>query len=92
MLAELNRLRTDLDKDPTDPEWFALHHAFCFVSYKIGEFEARLDETVKPDEHPEDSGMSDAPAPKKRKWKDTLHLPKTDFAMRFGLRPTSRTR
>ena len=26
--------------------------------------------------------MSDAPAPKKRKWKDTLHLPKTDFAMR----------
>ena len=29
--------------------------------------------------------MSDAPAPKKRKWKDTLHLPKTDFAMRAGL-------
>ena len=29
--------------------------------------------------------MSDAPAPKKRKWKDTLHLPKTDFAMRANL-------
>ncbi len=29
--------------------------------------------------------MSDAPAPKKRKWKDTLHLPKTEFAMRAGL-------
>ena len=41
-------------KDPTDPEWFALHHAFCFVSYKIGEFQAYLDETVKPGEHPED--------------------------------------
>jgi hypothetical protein len=54
VLAELNRLRTDLDKDPTDPEWFALHHAFCFVSYKIGEFQAYLDETVKPGEHPED--------------------------------------
>ena len=53
VLAELNRLRTDLDKDPTDPEWFALHHAFCFVSYKIGEFQAYLDETVKPGEHPE---------------------------------------
>ena len=39
--------------------------------------------------------MSDAPAPKKRKWKDTLHLPKTDFAMRAGLatnEPTSVTR
>ncbi len=54
VLAELNRLRTDLDKDPTDPEWFALHHAFCFVSYKIGDFQAYLDETVKPGEHPED--------------------------------------
>ena len=54
VLAELNRLRTDLDKDPTDPEWFALHHTFCFVSYKVGEFQAYLDETVKPGEHPED--------------------------------------
>ena len=39
--------------------------------------------------------MSDAPAPKKRKWKDTLHLPKTDFAMRAGLatnEPNSVTR
>ena len=54
VLAELNRLRTDLDKDPTDPEWFALHHVFCFVSYKIGDFQAYLDETVKPGEHPED--------------------------------------
>jgi hypothetical protein len=36
VLAELNRLRADLSKDPTDIEWFTLHHVFCFVSYKHG--------------------------------------------------------
>jgi len=44
MLAELNRLRKDLDEDGTDIEWLALHHAFCFLSYKMGEFQAYLDE------------------------------------------------
>ena len=44
MLAELNRLRKDIDEDPTDIEWLALHHAFCFVSYKMGDFQAYLDE------------------------------------------------
>ncbi len=54
VLAELNRLRTDLEKDPQDMEWFALHHAFCFISYKMGEFQKYLNETVKQGEHPED--------------------------------------
>ncbi len=44
MLAELNRLRKDLDEDRTDIEWLALHHAFCFISYKMGEFQKYLDE------------------------------------------------
>ncbi len=52
VLAELNRQRSDLDKDLTDPEYFALHHAFCFISYKMGEFQKYLDEVVKPGEHP----------------------------------------
>ena len=39
LLAELNRLRGDIDKDPSDLEWLTLHHVFCFVSYKIGEFQ-----------------------------------------------------
>jgi hypothetical protein len=52
VLAELNRLRTDLSKDPTDLEWFTLHHVFCFVSYKMGDFQKYLNETVKPGEHP----------------------------------------
>ena len=43
-LAELNRLRKDLDEDPTDMEWLALHHAFCFISYKTSDFQRYLDE------------------------------------------------
>lgn len=54
VLAELNRLRTDLEKDPQDMEWFALHHAFCFISYKMGEFQKYLNETVKEGEFPAD--------------------------------------
>ena len=54
LLAELNRLRADLDKDPTDLEWFTLHHVFCFVSYQINGFQEYLDDVVKPeDEQPE---------------------------------------
>lgn len=52
VLAELNRLRNDLERDPHDLEWFALHHAFCFISYKMGDFQRYLDETVKPGDEP----------------------------------------
>lgn len=44
MLAELNRLRKDLDEDPGDIEWLTLHHAFCFISYKMGDFQKYLDQ------------------------------------------------
>jgi hypothetical protein len=44
LLAELNRLRQDLEKDPSDLEWVTLHHVFCFVSYKIGDFQKYVDE------------------------------------------------
>ncbi len=54
VLAELNRLRADLAKDPMDIEWFALHHAFCFVSYRMAEFQKYLNDTVKPGECPQD--------------------------------------
>jgi len=53
VLAELNRLRNDLERDPQDLEWFTLHHAFCFISYKMGDFQRYLDETVKPSDEPE---------------------------------------
>jgi hypothetical protein len=42
MLAELNRLRKDLDEDPSDLEWLTLHHVFCFVSFKLNDFQEYL--------------------------------------------------
>lgn len=44
LLAELNRLRKDLDEDRSDIEWLTLHHVFCFVSYKMGDFQKYVDE------------------------------------------------
>ncbi|MBX3410365.1 MAG: hypothetical protein KF859_10815 [Phycisphaeraceae bacterium] len=44
LLAELNRLRKDLDEDPTDVEWLALHHAFCFISYKMSDFQRYVEQ------------------------------------------------
>lgn len=42
ILAELNRLRKDIGEDKSDIEWLAVHHAFCFISYKMGDFQAYL--------------------------------------------------
>ena len=47
LLAELNRLRKDLDEDPADLEWVTLHHVFCFVSYKMGDFQSYLEGEAK---------------------------------------------
>ena len=47
LLAEMNRLRKDLDEDPSDIEWVTLHHAFCFISYKTGDFQKYLDEQAE---------------------------------------------
>ena len=47
ILAELNRVRKDLGEDKGDIEWLAIHHAFCFLSYKMGEFQKYLDEEAK---------------------------------------------
>lgn len=44
LLAELDRLRKDLPKDPEDLEWLALHHAFCFISYQMTQFRKYVDE------------------------------------------------
>lgn len=47
LLAELNRLRKDLDENKGDLEWVTLHHVFCFVSYKMGEFQKYVDEQAR---------------------------------------------
>lgn len=47
LLAELNRLRKDIDEDPSDLEWATLHHVFCFVSYQMGAFQRYVDEQAE---------------------------------------------
>lgn len=47
LLAEMNRLRKDLDEDPSDLEWATLYHVFCFISYKMGDFQKYLDEQAQ---------------------------------------------
>lgn len=47
LLAEMNRIRKDLGEDQTDLEWLAIHHAFCFISYKMGEFQKYVEEQAK---------------------------------------------
>lgn len=47
MLAELNRLRKEIGEDTSDIEWLTIHHAFVFISYKMGDFQKYLDEEAK---------------------------------------------
>jgi len=56
LLAEFNRLRKDLEEDKSDLEWLTLHHAFCFISYKMGEFQAYLDDQAARGEFDEFKG------------------------------------
>ncbi len=50
ILAKLNELRHEAEADPDDPEYLALHHAFCFISYKINEFQQYLNEVTRQQE------------------------------------------
>ena len=47
LLAKLNELRHEAEDDKTDIEYLALHHAFCFISYKMAEFQTYLNEVAK---------------------------------------------
>ena len=49
ILAKLNELRHEAEGDETDLDWLSLHHAFCFLSYKMGEFQKYLDEALPDD-------------------------------------------
>ena len=50
LLARLYALRKDYADDPEDETYQALHHAFLFISYKMGEFKAYLEEERKKQE------------------------------------------
>lgn len=49
ILAKLNELRHEAEDDKTDLEYLTLHHAFCFLSYKMSEFQTYLNEVEKSD-------------------------------------------
>jgi hypothetical protein len=43
LLARLYALRKDYADDPEDETYQALHHAFLFISYRMGEFKAYIE-------------------------------------------------
>jgi hypothetical protein len=47
ILAKLFELRKDYNDDEEDPTYQALHHACLFISYKIGDFKAYLQEAER---------------------------------------------
>ena len=48
LLARLNDLRKDYADDPEDETYQAIHHAFMFVSYNMGDFKKYVEaETAK---------------------------------------------
>jgi hypothetical protein len=44
LLARLYALRKDYADDPEDETYLALHHAFMFISYQMGEFKQYIAE------------------------------------------------
>jgi len=44
LLAKLNELRHEAEDDKESLEYLALHHAFCFLSYHMAEFQKYLNE------------------------------------------------
>lgn len=49
ILAKLNELRHEAEDDKFSMEYQTLHYAFCFLSYKMSEFQKYLNETTKKD-------------------------------------------
>ena len=47
LLARLYALRKDYADDPDDETYQALHHAFMFISYRMGDFKTYLEEDQK---------------------------------------------
>lgn len=44
VIAKLNELRKEAEDDKTDMEYLALHHALCFISYKVNDFKQYIEE------------------------------------------------
>lgn len=47
LLARLYALRKDFADDPEDETYLALHHAFLFISYRMNDFKAYVEDERK---------------------------------------------
>jgi hypothetical protein len=47
LLDKINKLRKDYADDPEDETYQALHHAFLFMSYNVGQLKQYLQEADK---------------------------------------------
>jgi hypothetical protein len=56
LLAALYALRKDYADDPEDVTYQALHHAFLFISYRMGEFKEYVREAAAKDENDASGG------------------------------------
>lgn len=54
LLAKLHELRKEYSDDKESMEYLALHHAFCFLSYKMGDWTAYCREATARGELPEE--------------------------------------
>ena len=50
ILVKLGELRKEYQDDEEDPTYQALHHAYLFISYKIGDFKAYVAEAKRLEE------------------------------------------
>jgi hypothetical protein len=50
LLAELRQQYKEWEDDKDSIEYKSLYHAFCFISYKMADFQKYLNEVVKDDE------------------------------------------
>lgn len=47
ILVKLGELRKEYQDDEEDPMYQALHHAYLFISYKISDFRAYVEEAKR---------------------------------------------
>ncbi len=47
LIAKLNELRHEAEDDREDVEYLALHHAFCFLSYRMRDFQKYLNDAAQ---------------------------------------------
>ena len=47
LLDKINKLRKDYADDPEDETFQALHHAFLFLSYNVGQLKQYLQDAAK---------------------------------------------